>query len=132
MSLIEQKELKDVTALSGEPILTQVLDLTLLEMSVSEYFALCHRRTAFIKEALDHWNATASQTGTSRPVDAIIAQPPIKHDDPMYIGYTGYSNLTDYAASVFPVTKVDPKVDVKEAAWDFRGKNDRMVYESCK
>jgi amidase len=68
-------------------------------------------------------------------VDAIIApasaHPPIKHDLDMYIGYTGYGNVTDWSCSVFPVTKVQPEVDVTEPAWDFRGKYDRLVHESC-
>lgn len=136
VQLTRQKEIKKQTSFSGEPILTQVLDLTLPELSTSEYFALCHRRTAFIKEALDHWNATVSQTSTGRPVDAIIlpasAHAPIKHDDGMYIGYTGYGNLTDWTASVFPVTQVQPKVDVVEGAWAFRNKYDESVHKSCK
>ena len=65
------------------------------------------------------------------PLLPASAQAPIKHDSPMYIGYTGYSNLTDWAAAVFPVTKVLPEVDVKEDAWEFRGDQEKMVYETC-
>lgn len=48
-----------------------------------------------------------------------------------YIGYTGYSNLTDWSASVFPVTFVDPSLDKKEERTDFMTETDKKTYDQC-
>jgi len=82
---------------------------------------------------LEHWNDTASSTGTGRPVDAIICPatpfvaPPHGHFS--YGHYTTVWNALDYTASVFPVTTVDPVLDVKQSRENFIGADDRKVYE---
>jgi amidase len=38
-------------------------------------------------------------------------------------------NLCDYSAAVFPVLRVDPSVDVREPAHEFRSEPDKMVYD---
>jgi amidase len=40
-------------------------------------------------------------------------------------------NALDYTTSVFPVTTVDPVLDVKQPREDFFGADDRKVYEMC-
>nr|GAT56599.1 predicted protein [Mycena chlorophos] len=123
-------------ALSGEPKLgwSSVLDATPKHLSTYEYWQLCHQKTLFIKEHLDHWNATVAATGTGRPVDAIIAPAsatvPSKHGYPAYIYYTGFCNLCDYTAAVFPVTAVDPSVDAKPAPHAFHSLVDKANYDS--
>lgn len=50
-----------------------LLQMECKHLSTYEYWQLCRKKVAFIKEELDHWEATAKDTGTGRPVDAIIA-----------------------------------------------------------
>ncbi|KAK8847690.1 hypothetical protein IAR55_005549 [Kwoniella newhampshirensis] len=119
--------------LSGEPRLGHTLDRSAKELSTHELFDLTFRRTNFIKTALDHWTATASRTSTGRPVDGIIVPvagcAPHPHDAPMYLGYTGFCNLMDYSASVFPVAKVDPEVDIKEDRKEFMSSDDERTWK---
>jgi amidase len=83
------KDLARQLALSGEPVLGQVLDHSAKELGTYDFFQLCHRRTGFIQKALEHWMNTASSTKSGRPVDGVIAPasgcPPSKHDDLMYV-----------------------------------------------
>lgn len=85
------------------------------------------------KEYLDHWNATASETGTGRPIDAIIcpaapfAAPP--HGKNRYANYTTVWNSLDYPAAIFPVTTVDSTLDGKEPPHSFYDDFDKDVYE---
>jgi len=82
---------------------------------------------------LEHWNDTVSSTGTGRPVDAIIcpAAPFVAtpHGHFSYGNYTMVWNALDYTASTFPVTTVDPVLDVKQSRENFFGADDRNVYE---
>nr|XP_019003203.1 uncharacterized protein I203_04240 [Kwoniella mangroviensis CBS 8507]OCF66664.1 hypothetical protein I203_04240 [Kwoniella mangroviensis CBS 8507] len=126
-------DLKKQLALSGEPQLGSILERGVPELSAHEVFDLCYRRSAFVKDSLDYWNATTSQTTTGRPVDAIIAPacggPPQPHDGFMWLGYTGFCNLNDYTASILPATQVDPARDPKPSRTDFIGEDDRKTYE---
>ncbi|KAI5480273.1 Amidase domain-containing protein [Pseudohyphozyma bogoriensis] len=119
--------------LSGEPRMGWVLQKDAKHLSTYEYWQVCKAKLAHIKKQLDHWEATVAQTGTGRPVDAIIcpasANSPQPHGKAQYIYYTAFCNLADYSASVFPVTKVDPAVDVKLPAHEFRAPADKMIYE---
>jgi hypothetical protein len=105
------------------------------------------------KEYLDHWEATATDTGTGRPVDAIIcpAAPYTAYPHgkgrlvPFYLSSPGpspgtncrYSNYTtvwnglDYPASIFPVTTVDPTLDAKNPLRKFYDDVDKTIYEMC-
>ncbi|KAG0704637.1 general amidase [Suillus ampliporus] len=85
------------------------------------------------KEYLDHWEATTSETGTGRPVDAIIcpaapyAAPP--HGKDSYINYTSVWNTLDYPAVTFPVTTVDSAFDGKDPPHGFYDEFDKDIYE---
>ncbi|KAG0695939.1 general amidase [Suillus ampliporus] len=85
------------------------------------------------KEYLDHWEATASETGTGRPVDAIIcpAAPfaATPHGKNRYTNYTTVWNALDYPAAIFPVTTVDSTLDGKEPRHDFYDDFDKHIYE---
>jgi len=82
---------------------------------------------------LEYWNSTVMSTGTGRPVDGIIcpaapyAAPP--HGYNRYANYTTVWNVLDYTASVFPVTAVDPTIDVKEPRESYIDDFDREIYE---
>jgi len=85
------------------------------------------------KEYLDHWEATASETGTGRPVDAIIcpAAPytAYPHGKGMYSTYTTVWNGLDYPAAIFPVTTVDPVLDAKGSPREFYDDVDKTIHE---
>lgn len=67
------------------------------------------------KKYMDYWNSTASQTGTGKPIDAIIsplcvyaAARPQKFK---YYTYSSFVNGLDYTSVVVPVTTADKRVD---------------------
>lgn len=60
-------------ALSGEPILGgTVKGLPVSHLTTLEWWDLNRRLQEFLQTQLDAWNATASLTGTGRPIDGII------------------------------------------------------------
>ena len=77
--------------------------------TVQEMFRLNREREDFRKELMDHWNKTIRNSGTGRPVDAIICPvaPTLApaHNATRWWGYTSYWNLADYPAVVFPANK---------------------------
>ncbi|KAH7928245.1 general amidase [Leucogyrophana mollusca] len=92
------------------------------------------RKRDLRKEYLDHWEATASKTGTGRPVDAIIcpatAFVACPHGMTRHTCYLATWNALDYAACIFPVSKVDPVLDAKQARDTFFNDSDKAHYES--
>ncbi|KAF2402695.1 amidase [Trichodelitschia bisporula] len=91
-------------------------------LSVSEVWDWTMRREAYKAEYAALWNATATGTDENGVpigmVDVILCPvgpgtaPPL--DCARYWGYTAQWNVLDYPALVFPVTQVDPAIDVKE------------------
>ncbi|KAG6860169.1 hypothetical protein C0995_014841 [Termitomyces sp. Mi166 len=93
-----------------------------------------HKKRRSLREAyLEHWLATVKETGTGRPVDAIIAPvapfTAVPHGKDSYTGYTVVWNVLDFPALVIPVSRVDPKLDVKKPAHEFFSDLDRSIYE---
>ncbi|KAG6827461.1 hypothetical protein H0H92_011700 [Tricholoma furcatifolium] len=93
-----------------------------------------HKHKRDLREAyLAHWLATQNETGTGRPVDAIIA--PVApftaapHGKVLTASYTVVWNTLDYPAVVIPVSKVDPVLDAKRPAHEFLSDLDKSVYE---
>lgn len=84
------------------------------------------------KEYLDHWEATVSETGTGRPVDAIIcpasSYAATPHGKNRYTNYTTVWNALDYPATTFPVTTVDPTLDAKKPPHVFYDDFDKGIY----
>ncbi|KIM85248.1 hypothetical protein PILCRDRAFT_5587 [Piloderma croceum F 1598] len=78
---------------------------------------------------VDHWESTVQISGTGRPVDAIIspvapyAAPP--HGKNRYTAYTVVWNGLDHAAASFPVSTVDPAIDVNKPPHEFLSKADK-------
>ncbi|KAL8280129.1 hypothetical protein RQP46_007459 [Phenoliferia psychrophenolica] len=120
-------------ALSGEPRTAWFKDSLPPHLPTFEYWQLLKKRKAFLTVQLAAWEATSALTGTGRPADAIIApigpHCPERHDQAQYISYTGMCNMADYPTSVFPVTAVNPSIDVKVAAHEFRSDFDKIVYD---
>ncbi|KAG1747918.1 general amidase [Suillus paluster] len=127
------------TSVTGEPIIaTMELDDTGFRpqnsgITAYQLWQLQKLRQNTRKEYLDHWEATASETGTGRPVDAIIcpvaayAAPP--HGKNSYTNYTTVWNGLDYPATTFPVTTVDSTLDGQEPPHGFYDDFDQYVYE---
>lgn len=98
------------------------------------------RREEYRRKYAEVWNQTA--TGVSEngepvgAVDVILcpagpgAAPPFDHAK--YWGYTSQWNLLDYPALVFPVTKVDPSVDVVEKGYQPLNASDEFNYKLCR
>ena len=62
--------------LSGEPVIAGALKgLEKKKMSVVEYHKLTYNCRLSSSRLLKAWNATESQTGTGRPIDAIVTPP---------------------------------------------------------
>ncbi|KAH8120360.1 general amidase [Phellopilus nigrolimitatus] len=118
-------------------------------LSAYQLWQLQKKRTEIRKAHLDLWESTVNLTGTGRPVDAIIS--PVSacastpHGKNMYVSlsillhdlvvirnrdaaYTMAWNGLDSAACVFPVSKVDPAVDVKQPRDKFLSMVDEFFY----
>jgi len=133
------------TSVTGEPVIdTMSLEISALPVTakfrpttegISAYqlWQMQKRKRDLRQEYLAHLEATASKTGTDRPVDAIIspaapyAAPP--HGMNRNTNYTNVWNALDYTSCIFPVSKVDPAVDVKKPAHQFLSDFDKTVYE---
>lgn len=85
---------------------------------------------------LDIWQATASQTGTGMPVDAIIlpsggtvASP---HGTMEYFTYEAISNILEWTCATIPVTKVDPLLDPKpQGPFEPMSDHDQRNWNKC-
>ena len=127
-------------ALSGEPVATQVKMSYGTEpreqMVASKIAATNVAKRRFQKEYMEYWNSTKNQTGTGRPVDAIIAPlapfPAARPDGYLYYGYSTFVNILDYSSCVIPITTADKEVDIINK--DFKPLNhiDKRVSGLCK
>ncbi|KJA17602.1 hypothetical protein HYPSUDRAFT_46228 [Hypholoma sublateritium FD-334 SS-4] len=111
-----------VKALVGAPAHHRAYDL----------WKLHDEKRALRKAHLDHWERTVRDTGTGRPVDAIlspaVAYTAVPHGLNTDSFYTTLCNALDYTASVFPVTHVDPARDVPHEPHAFYNHEDEAVY----
>ncbi|KAI0641096.1 general amidase [Trametes meyenii] len=102
-------------------------------LSAYELWQLHREKRELRKSHLDHWEATASKTGTGRPVDAIIS--PVAgyaacpHGCNSDCFYTAFCNFLDYAALVFPVTFADKELDGVALPHAFYNHEDEAVYK---
>ncbi|KAF8591861.1 general amidase [Ramaria rubella] len=142
-----EEDYKTVTMISGEPVInTMSLDVDgppssktraflpqIDPMSAYALWQLHKIRRTLREEYLDHWEATVKETGTGRPVDAIIsptspyAAPP--HGMNSNADYTTIWNCLDYPSLVIPVTAVDSTLDSPKPAHNFLTEEDREIYE---
>ncbi|KAG1779422.1 general amidase [Suillus placidus] len=132
------------TSVTGEPIIA-TMELDDADAAVASFrpqnggitayqlWQVQKLRQDIRKEYLDHWEATACETGTGRPVDAIIcpAAPfaATPHGKNRYVDYTIVWNALDYPAAVFPVTTVDSTLDGKAPPHAFYDDFDKDIYE---
>ncbi|KAH7048395.1 amidase signature domain-containing protein [Macrophomina phaseolina] len=96
--------------------------------SVTDIWRLTRLREQYRTEYAEQWNATATGEDGDGMVDVILcpvgpgAAPPV--DNAKYWGYTSQWNLLDYPSLVFPVTQVDPAIDVKDESYKPRNDQD--------
>ncbi|KZS93000.1 general amidase [Sistotremastrum niveocremeum HHB9708] len=139
------KDFDTTCAPTGEPLISTMLPSSTedtpeppafrqrAKKTAYELWQIHKQKRALRKEYLDSWEATKSVTGTGRPIDAIIspvapwAPPP--HGKNTSAAYTLIWNTLDYAACVFPVTTVNPAIDVVAPPHDFKNKDDQATYE---
>lgn len=111
------EDIRRVVSVIDEPVIDGVLvnEATATE-SVFALWQMNRAKEAMQQAFLDKWLATAKETSTGRPIDGLLVPPaPITACLPgnnRHVGYTSFFNLLDLPAVVFPVTKVDPSVDV--------------------
>ncbi len=107
--------------------------------SIEDVWYWTMRREKYRRAYTKVWNDTATGTGEhGEPegmVDVILcpvgpgAAPPIDHAK--YWGYTSQWNLLDYPALVFPVSKVDSKLDLAEEGYKPMNEKDEFNYNLC-
>ncbi|KAF9479766.1 amidase [Pholiota conissans] len=85
------------------------------------------------KSHLDYWEKTINETDTGRRVDAIIspavAYAAVPHGLNTDSFYTTLCNAMDYTTSVFPVTYVDPLLDLPHEPHQFYNEEDEAIYK---
>jgi amidase len=95
-----------------------------------------YKKTLLAQSLLERWQKTAEETGTGRPIDALITPstpfPAVRHDQPYKWNYGTLSPLLDLTTGIFPVTKVDLEKDVIPADWQPISEKDKEVMEFCK
>ncbi|GAA5904101.1 hypothetical protein JCM5296_000334 [Sporobolomyces johnsonii] len=99
-----------------------------------EVWQLNRQKEALQQAFLTKWLATAGQTSTGRSIDGLLCPvAPVTACIPggnPWAGYTGMFNLLDAPAVVFPVTKVDPTVDVKPSTFAPLSELDQQFYDA--
>jgi amidase len=106
-------------------------------MSVDEVWKMTMRREEYRNAYAQVWMETATGVGPdgSREgmVDVILcpvgpgAAPPL--NQARYWGYTAQWNILDYPALIFPVTKVDPKVDKADTSYTPKNEKDEFNHK---
>lgn len=127
---------------AGEPanktFLSYLKVFNIKELTVPELFQANTAQIKFKLQFRSLWNATASQTTTSRPMDALIcpAGPAasIPHDFRIWWGYFSIFNLLDYPSIILPIKdlKIDTEKDAKDMKYQPRDNPfDRNNWEIC-
>ncbi|KAH9951542.1 general amidase [Amylocystis lapponica] len=139
-----KEDFEATTAHTGEPLIDT---MSLVEggspsgvrtgskagVSAYQLWQIQKQRLILRQEYLDNLQKSVELTGTGRPLDALIAAgapfPAPPHGKVWTFKYTSVWNALDYSTCVFPVTKVDPAVDVKKAPHDFLSEADHYNYD---
>ncbi|KAF7944585.1 uncharacterized protein EAE97_005218 [Botrytis byssoidea] len=120
----------DALALSEEPGLP-LTNYTLKDSSGVQN--LTHQQPRSVKirflllTTIAEWNTMAPKMDLILCPAGPLPAPP--HDASKYWGYTSIWNLLDYPAIVFPVTKVNPVIDVKDGNYKTRNDLDKWYHD---
>jgi amidase len=141
----------------GEPLIPGISPTQNSLKTVSEFWQLNYAKELVQQGFLAQWLATAAQTSTGRPIDGLLCPPaPITAVLPggnRHAGYTGcvrrfglplyflmltallphrsMFNLLDVPVLCFPVTKVDPAVDLPEPDFKPLDEEDQRFHDEC-
>jgi len=135
-----------VIAESGEPwrpLTTWIIkdNPCVKKLRMEDLWYWLEEREEYRKEYARVWNDTAFQKDgraweSGEPVDVVLCPvgPGVapRHGTAKYWGYTAVWNLLDYPAVVFPVDKVNAKVDLVERGYKPINEVDRENWELCK
>lgn len=103
--------------------------------SVYELYQLNREKEQLQTRFLEQWMATATKTGTNRPIDGLIVPaapvtaPKFTQND--YVYYTALFNILDLPSTVFPVTVVDPANDPVNKDYKPTGAVDEKIQKRC-
>ncbi|KZV89596.1 general amidase [Exidia glandulosa HHB12029] len=140
------QDFRDAVAPTGEPVIENMIPAEvehylknvprIVRGAGNDAYTLwqLHKRKTELRELyLDHWNATVANSGTGRPVDAIILPvapfPAPPHGLYRIAAYTNVWNVLDCPSCVVPVTRVDQTLDVKAAPHEIRNDEDKIIYD---
>ncbi|KAF3025950.1 hypothetical protein E8E14_014966 [Neopestalotiopsis sp. 37M] len=133
------EEVRRDAGATGEPLPTNVDRIfgpgnpSLKSMTVFETWRNQHAKSILAQRFLERWQKTAEQTGTGRPIDALITPstpfPAIRHETQYKWNYGVLSPLLDLTTGVFPVTKVDLEKDRIPEDWQPISDKDKEVME---
>ena len=108
--------------------------------SVADVWYWTGKRNDYKREYAKVWNDTATGVDENGELEGMVdvilcpvgpgAAPLL--NNAKYWGYTSQWNLLDYPALIFPVTKVDPAVDVREEGYKPMNEKDDFNYNLCK
>ena len=139
------KEEKDAISASGEPWrpLSEFIikeNPNVKHHSIEDVWYWTGRRESYRRVYAKIWNETATGNGPSGELEGIVdvilcpvgpgAAPLLDHA--RYWNYTSQWNLLDYPALVFPVSRVDPKVDVVDKEYKPTNERDEYNYNLCR
>ncbi|CAK7234683.1 hypothetical protein SCUCBS95973_009019 [Sporothrix curviconia] len=118
------KESRALLAAGNEPVTPNFDFYTstyeIKELTTPEAYKANTRQLAIRKQFAAAWAATASQTGTGRPIDALISpcapSAGFPHEFPVWWGYFSTWNLLDYPSTILPLHgfQVDARKDPKD------------------
>ncbi|KAH8681881.1 amidase signature domain-containing protein [Xylariales sp. PMI_506] len=124
---------------TGEPLPPSVetfygrSNTSLEPMSVFETWQNQQQKAVLAQKWLEKWEKTAEETGTGRPIDALITPstpfPAVRHNTPYKWNYGVLSPLLDLTTGIFPVTKVDLENDRVPADWEPISDKDKLLME---
>ncbi|OAP53724.1 hypothetical protein AYL99_12096 [Fonsecaea erecta] len=124
------KESKGLVASAGEPLYPTfswyLETFNIQPLTVPELFALNTKQAEYRQKMAEAWYNTKSQTGTGRPIDALICpsapSASFPHGHPVWWGYLSLWNILDYPSIIVPVKNfhIDPEEDAKDASYQPR------------
>lgn len=138
----EEKEAIDASGEPWRPLSEFIIKENpyVKHLSIEEVWYWTVRRESYRRAYAKVWNDTATGVGSSGEpegmVDVILAPvgpgvaPPLDHA--RYWGYTSQWNLLDYPALVFPVSRVNPEIDVTDEGYKPTNEKDDFNYKLCK
>lgn len=128
-------ETRGMMGLADEPLAPQALIPDTPQANAMDIWAINAEKVQLNKGYMDYWNSTAKETGTGRPVDAIICPlapfPAARENGYTYYNYSIWVNCVDYTSVVIPVTNVDKSVDKKDDSFKAKDDTDQKTQDSC-